>query len=326
MEPVEPAKNVCLWALKCLSLGVMGSSPAVLSTPVYASSKTVLFRFNLTMLGFTAAGLFIILAEQPAYFGRILILFPFVALPLLALSLHCHQAGWNRSRDLLLLLFWFITADPILGRIVQVFARVSFPLADHLLASADHLFGLYSGCVVSWFRAHPYWNRASGISYGAVQPLWTGAFFLQFLTGRSKAAYRLMVSTVAALWITCLLFMLLPAAGPWTEGAFQPTKHQASFLSAFSALRAGPADVEETGLITFPSFHVVVAVLAGLALWPIRAARYPAFLTSIAVCLSTVTTGWHYGVDVLGGVAVALFSWRAADLIISGDFRSTSSN
>ena len=62
------------------------------------------------------------------------------------------------------------------------------------------------------------------------------------------------------------------------------------------------------GLITFPSFHTTWAVLLALAFLR-RRRLLPLFATlNVIVIVSTLTTGWHYLVDVLGGIAVCLLA------------------
>jgi membrane-associated phospholipid phosphatase len=60
------------------------------------------------------------------------------------------------------------------------------------------------------------------------------------------------------------------------------------------------------GLITFPSFHVAWALLLT---WAFRGRRWlfaAAVILNSLVVASTMTTGWHYFSDLLGGAAVAL--------------------
>jgi membrane-associated phospholipid phosphatase len=66
------------------------------------------------------------------------------------------------------------------------------------------------------------------------------------------------------------------------------------------------------GMICFPSFHVIWAILCVAALWGYRFLRIPVALLAAMIILSTVTTGWHYFIDVLGGVVIAALSLSAA--------------
>ena len=40
--------------------------------------------------------------------------------------------------------------------------------------------------------------------------------------------------------------------------------------------------------------------------------RIPAVIVALLVSASTLTTGWHYIVDVIGGILLALISWLVA--------------
>jgi membrane-associated phospholipid phosphatase len=70
------------------------------------------------------------------------------------------------------------------------------------------------------------------------------------------------------------------------------------------------------GLISFPSFHTAWAILLALALRRWRVAFLLSSILNAAVVAATLTTGWHYASDVLGGAlvcAVAVALVRAAD-------------
>jgi membrane-associated phospholipid phosphatase len=69
-------------------------------------------------------------------------------------------------------------------------------------------------------------------------------------------------------------------------------------------------------LITFPSFHVVLTVLAAAALWPLRPLRWPVVCWAALIVISTVATGIHYAVDVAGGLAVATVAFAAGHVYL----------
>jgi membrane-associated phospholipid phosphatase len=62
------------------------------------------------------------------------------------------------------------------------------------------------------------------------------------------------------------------------------------------------------GIICFPSFHVIWAILCAAALWGFRPLRIPIALLSGTIVVSTMTTGWHYFSDVLAGVVIAVLA------------------
>ena len=67
-------------------------------------------------------------------------------------------------------------------------------------------------------------------------------------------------------------------------------------------LRSGLSLADTEGLITFPSFHTVWALLL-VAACP-RPAKAFSVVLNAAVIVATLTTGWHYLADVLAGIVV----------------------
>jgi len=122
---------------------------------------------------------------------------------------------------------------------------------------------------------------------------------------------------MVALTIAGGLFMLLPAVGPWYPHQFAPNALQQECQNGLLRLRSpGVFDysfaVQEAGIVCFPSCHVIWSVLAAAALWGFRWLRVPVALLCGMIILSTMTTGWHYLVDVLAGLVVSAFSLAAA--------------
>ena len=59
-------------------------------------------------------------------------------------------------------------------------------------------------------------------------------------------------------------------------------------------------------LVTFPSFHTTWAILLAYAFRGRRRWFIPAVILNAAVIAATLTTGWHYFTDVIGGVLLAV--------------------
>jgi membrane-associated phospholipid phosphatase len=114
--------------------------------------------------------------------------------------------------------------------------------------------------------------------------------------------------------------IFLPAVGPWVGWHFTPDKLQQSCEATILALRHGSLFVKDSfgGIVCLPSFHVFWAVVSAYALYPFRFLRYPAMLTAVLISISTMTTGWHYGVDVIAGVVMMILCTCLADTTIYG--------
>ena len=72
--------------------------------------------------------------------------------------------------------------------------------------------------------------------------------------------------------------------------------------------------------MSFPSFHVALAILAAIALSSIRRLRIWVWGLTALICVSTLTTGWHYAIDVLGGLVLAPISLLVADVLARGEY------
>jgi hypothetical protein len=73
-------------------------------------------------------------------------------------------------------------------------------------------------------------------------------------------------------------------------------------MSAFFGLQSPEAFLVD--------FSTVLAVLAAFALWPIPYVRWLALLVAMFIAISTLTTGWDFGVDTLAGALLTLVCCR----------------
>ncbi len=87
--------------------------------------------------------------------------------------------------------------------------------------------------------------------------------------------------------------------------AFEHIRH-------LESLRRGTTHVVKLddleGLIIFPSFHAVAAVVFCWAIWPVRRLRWFFGPINLLMLAATPIDGAHYAVDILGGAAVASFA------------------
>lgn len=135
------------------------------------------------------------------------------------------------------------------------------------------------------------------------------AMFLPGILGKQEAAEQFIVANAAAILISFPIFTLMPAIGPWAGSEFAGSAAQKACEASILALHSGSKTAAVVGVVSFPSFHVIWAMLSARALWPMRGLRIVGAVMALLVAVSTVTTGWHYVVDVLAGLvmtAVAL--------------------
>lgn len=191
------------------------------------------------------------------------------------------------------------------------------PLIDTQLAAFDAWSGITVPVVREWAAAHPLVDLLLNFAYDTLLYQTALVLIALGLTGDRSALEGFLVSFMLSALASLVLFVLFPAEGPFVTYGLDPSLDQAQFLDHFRALRDGTRTLVTyrgaEGLITFPSFHVAWAITIT---WSLRRCRRSLFLTvvtlNLLVIASTMSTGWHYFADVLGGAAVAAASIAAA--------------
>jgi PAP2 superfamily len=228
------------------------------------------------------------------------------------LAIFWHENGKADLRDSILTIPWVFFIAAVLPLLVLIAGRSTMPLQDLHLAHLDQALGVDVPRIVSWSSQHwlgMFINKA----YPLLSPFMLLAVFLPAFTGKTENAQQFVVSNLIAFAIGLPLFALLPAIGPWYGFGMPPSPGETQCQTAIMLLRGPGHQVSKVAaIICFPSFHVIWAILSAAALWGFRLFRIPVALFTTMIIISTVTTGWHYVTDVLGGVAIAGLSLFAA--------------
>lgn len=298
--------------------GVGGEQPRVAES--YTRLDPVTFHnrtFHIVMAGLSA--LFLLTAALCVGFFRCKLvlgnLTPVVVpiLPAVLFASYCRWRKDGRRFQASLLLCWAAIMLTLFKFPIYVAARLRMPLRDEMLARWDgHLGGLF---FIHFAARHSLAAGALNCCYGSLLPLMLLAAAVPALRGEIRAAKEYLIGTSFAILLGTAIFAVLPAAGPWTLVGFAPSAKQQIFQRLFAEFRS-PAihriTFSDSGIIGFPSFHVIFAILSAAALASIKPLRVSAAILAALICLSTLTTGWHYISDVLAGIALAILSLAAA--------------
>lgn len=233
-----------------------------------------------------------------------------VLLLLVSLLFYRRRAAGDRAAELVFGFALFLALTTGTGLMSYLAATIGRPWADPWLARSDAALGFDW---LAWYRlvqSHPLLHHLLAAAYASMIPQVTLCLFAFPLVGMG-ARNREFIATLAAGMVPTLLgFALFPAVCAWVYYDVDPT-HIPVHMLDLQALRGGAFPVLDLarmhGLVTFPSYHAVVAVLL------ICAARGTSFFfLSLAVNLlmlaSVPSEGGHYLTDLLAGVAVALAS------------------
>jgi membrane-associated phospholipid phosphatase len=234
------------------------------------------------------------------------VLLPLTVLP----SVFRENRGQHVERDAAFALPWIALLVFFMSWIIGPCGILRPVLYDATFAHFDRLIGISVPAIARWTAAHRLLEAFSMAVYLSITPLIVIASLCAPLFGKRKSAEMFAASNMVALLLALPFFILFPAIGPWFDDPSIATPHQQA-VRAFMA-RAG---THMAAGISFPSFHVIWAVLSAAALCRFRWLRVPAAILAALIIASTLTTAWHYAIDVIGGLVIASISLVAADWI-----------
>jgi hypothetical protein len=243
--------------------------------------------------------------------------------PLLVPAAMLHERKKFERRDAFLMLPWTLLIALLIVQAAPTTATLAFPLRDALWRSFDEHLGLNIPGIMDFARNHPALNAILAYSYAfALHPLVLCAILLPVALGNREAAQRFVLANAFSFVLALPLMIFLPAVGPWVGWNFPPDKLQQACQATIYTLRHGSLIFKDSfgGIVCLPSFHVFWAVTSAHALFSIRFLRYPAIVVAGLVTVSTMTTGWHYGVDVIAGLLMAAVCAVLADTVIHARF------
>lgn len=220
--------------------------------------------------------------------------------------------GVDNFVSALLIVFWMGLVSDLHVYPMFIAGRQPAPFYDEHLAMIDRVLGLEVTDVLAWIDSFPVARELLHRIYYTLVFLMATALLSTTLLGRLKEAQEYVISMVCAVAITFPLFAIFQAQGPFVYYGFPANPAQSEFLSVLAALKAEGLFTMDlgyaSGLITFPSFHTILALLAGIALWSFPVVRWLGLIWAGLIVLSTLTTGWHYTIDVLAGILVTVLS------------------
>jgi|HubBroStandDraft_6_1064221.scaffolds.fasta_scaffold139486_1 membrane-associated phospholipid phosphatase len=245
--------------------------------------------------------------------GRVIALLAVFAM-VAPLPLYWHEKGRAILRESTLVLPWELIVIAAVPFPVLIAARCGMPLQDALLGRIDQSLGVSVPSIMVWASHHWLGTLING-TYPQVMPFLVVAALLPPIVGKTRAAREFLLANLIAFAIGLPLFALIPAVAPWYYYHLVPPLDQAICWDMLRELRLpGPYVFhgQAVGLVCFPSFHVIWAILCAAALWGFRPIRIPVALLTLLIILSTLTTGWHYFVDVIAGVVIAVLAMAVA--------------
>ena len=284
-------------------------------------------RVNYALLACSAVMLlFCVIAAPPGTWksAQPLIITDLVlTVPLLIPAVLFHDRKKWAHRDAAFMLPWTLLIALLIVQAAPITSTFAFPLRDGLWRNLDQHLRIDVPAIMAFVHRHPAINSLLLRSYAfALHPLVICAIFLPALLGKREAAQRFVLSNAFSFVLALPLMVFLPAVGPWVGWGFPPDKLQKACEATIYALRHGSLDIRDNfgGIVCLPSFHAFWAIVSAQALCAFRYLRYPALVIAALITVSTVTTGWHYGVDVIAGLLMVMICTMLSNAVMFNTF------
>ncbi|PHQ81427.1 MAG: hypothetical protein COB66_02350 [Coxiella sp. (in: Bacteria)] len=185
-----------------------------------------------------------------------------------------------------------------------------FSLQNHTFYHFDLFVGFHQKHVMQFVHGHPWLNDVLNTAYIQLLNVLKIAPFVLAALNDKKKVYTFFIGLIVSCIIGFTIYYFLPTTNPsssFHSSYFMDSQYLNNFQ--FHAIHTHHSiDLIFAGIIGFPSFHVIWALLIAYVAWDHKWLRYPAALLAALVLISTLSTGWHYLADILGGIGVTAIS------------------
>lgn len=185
--------------------------------------------------------------------------------------------------------------------------------ADRWLAAPEQLLGLTQRDLWLWFNARGAIPLLELFYQSIRYQVWFAFLYWGFAVRDLRPFWEMLALLMFTAAVGAAGYIIAPASGPYLFYAYGPETAAPTHLADWLAMRSGvPHTIERIdGYISFPSFHIVFAMLLTW-LWRGTKLLWPAVLLNAGVIVSTWVVGWHYLADLFGGAllgSLCLAAW-----------------
>ncbi len=204
---------------------------------------------------------------------------------------------------------------------------ISGPRIDTLLAHLDRAMGYDWPAVMAFVAQHPLLDRTLFILYQSVLPQIILLVALLAWAGRIERIYGFCLSIAIGALMTVAFWTLFPSFGAFSVYTLPVAVSRKLTVvldrgyaqSLVALLQHGPGHIVPAsikGLVGFPSFHAVQALVITWYARDLKKLFYYAAAINFGVLMATPIQGGHDFVDLAGGVVVCVAAVALSDAII----------
>jgi hypothetical protein len=187
-------------------------------------------------------------------------------------------------------------------------ATLAMPLRDAEFIATDAAIGFHWLAWFDFIHVHPVIQLPLFIAYVSFLPQIVGSILYFAHTRQASRNAEMLWLTMVSLILTTILSAPFPAVGPYVHFFGRPTEDIVVLMSLRSGMEQTVVFNNLQGIITFPSFHTVLAIIFVYVHRPPSRSFVPVTILNVLMLLAIPSEGHHYLVDVIAGAAVAALS------------------
>lgn len=213
---------------------------------------------------------------------------------------------------------------------------------DGALAAADRAIGFDWRALMAFVADYPRANMLLGLAYLSVMPQTVVLIFALGFAKKTAELYRFSLALALGAVVTLAIWAIMPSFGAFSVYTLpDPVAAKLGLALGFDYGRAlvemlkdGPGFIspgEMRGIVGFPSYHTLQALVLMWYARELKLLRWPAILLNAACLVAIPIQGGHHLVDLFGGtlvtaVSIALAGWivRAAARRAAGSTEAAS--
>ena len=198
-------------------------------------------------------------------------------------------------------------AFSVVGTILTYLAAtLDFPLRDGELGAIDAALGFHWVALFNFATAYWITKVVFSLAYNTMLPQIVFSIMYLAHTEQTDRNRDLLWTSMFALILTTIVSGLVPAVGPHMEGQLPIWSKMLLTIRAGHETRFSLGSMQ--GIIAFPSFHTVLAVLLIYAHRPPSRSFWLVLVVNALMLMAVSPVGHHYLIDAISGASVALLA------------------
>ncbi len=184
-------------------------------------------------------------------------------------------------------------------------ATLAMPLRDNQFIAIDAAMGFHWLAWTRFIGAHRSIELPLFIAYFSFLPQIVGSIVYFAHTRQTSRNAEMIWITMLSLIVTTVGSAFLPAVGPYVHFFARQTEDIVVLMSLRAGGGHGFVVNHLEGIITFPSFHTVIAIILIYVHRPPSGSFVPVAILNTLMLLAIPSEGHHYLIDVISGALVA---------------------